>query len=58
VLVLSAPDERALGKILRQVDRALFSALKRAPGSELDRLSRPLLHRKIHAHTDWTGASR
>jgi hypothetical protein len=44
VLVISAPDERGLAKILSRVDAELFAAA----GSRL-----PLDGRKLHAHTDW-----
>jgi hypothetical protein len=44
VLVLAAPDARALESLLARLDAALF----RAPRSPL-----PLEGRKLHAHSDW-----
>jgi Domain of unknown function (DUF5615) len=44
VLVLAAPDARALESLLTRLDTALF----RAAGSPL-----PLEGRKLHAHSDW-----
>ena len=44
VLVIAAPDERGLAKILTRVDSELFAAAE-------SRL--PLDGRKLHAHTDW-----
>jgi hypothetical protein len=45
VLVVAAPDTRALETLLGRLDRELF----RATGSPL-----PLEGRKLHAHSDWT----
>jgi Domain of unknown function (DUF5615) len=45
VVVLSAPDEHQCRRLLNRIDRALFRS-----GSAL-----PLLGRKLHVHTDWTG---
>ena len=44
VLVISAPDERGLAKILSRVDAELFATAE-------SRL--PLDGRKLHAHPDW-----
>jgi hypothetical protein len=44
VLVLFAPDARALESLLARLDSGLF----RATGSPL-----PLEGRKLHAHSDW-----
>jgi hypothetical protein len=44
VLVIAAPDERGLAKILTRVDAELFATSE-------SRL--PLDGRKLHAHTDW-----
>jgi predicted nuclease of predicted toxin-antitoxin system len=46
VLVLSAPREDQLERLLKHADRALFPA---SP----DRL--PLVGRKLHVHADWQG---
>jgi hypothetical protein len=42
VLVIAAPDERGLAKLLARLDAYLFAA---------DPL--PLDGRKLHAHSDW-----
>ncbi|MGH9385236.1 MAG: DUF5615 family PIN-like protein [Vicinamibacterales bacterium] len=44
VLVITAPDERGLAKILTRVDTELFATAE-------SRL--PLDGRKLHAHSDW-----
>jgi hypothetical protein len=46
VLVISAPDELELTRLLARVDRALFQTEDLG-----DRL--PLAGRKLHVHTDW-----
>ena len=46
IIVLSAPDEAQFVRLLKLVDKVLFSA-------EDDRL--PLAGRKLHVHTDWNG---
>jgi hypothetical protein len=46
VLVLAAPDERGLAKLLARLDEHLFAA---------DIL--PLDGRKLHAHPDWSSGS-
>ena len=54
VLVLSAPREQQFERLLTQVDRVLFRQPPgRSPGGGVSRL--PLLGRKLHVHTDWTG---
>ncbi len=50
VLVVSAPDERLLARVLSRVDRVLF----RPAGDGLAQVL-PLERRKLHAHSDWTG---
>jgi predicted nuclease of predicted toxin-antitoxin system len=45
VVVLSAPNEEQLQRLLRELNRALFQN-----GAHL-----PLLGRKLHVHTDWSG---
>ena len=54
VLVLTAPHEEQLERLLTQVDRVLF---RQPPGGSSGRgASRlPLRGRKLHVHTDWTG---
>jgi hypothetical protein len=50
VIVVSAPDERAMGKILRRVDRFIMRGDVRprpSPGSL------PLAGKKIHVDLDW-----
>ena len=48
VLVIQAPDERQLSALLERVNRHLF------PPDESALL--PVEGRKLHLHTDWTGA--
>jgi hypothetical protein len=51
VLVIAAPDERGLVKLLSRLDRGLFrprDARRHADPNPL-----PLLGRKLHAHSDW-----
>lgn len=48
VLVINAPDERALSALLTRVDRALFRS-----GDEVTPPALPLLGRKLHVQTDW-----
>ena len=45
VVVLSAPHEEQLERLLQRLDRVVFHA-----GSHT-----PLLGRKLHVHTDWSG---
>jgi hypothetical protein len=47
ILVLSAPDERHLARLLTRIDRLLF----RAPAV----LALPLDRRKLDANVDWAG---
>ncbi len=51
VIVLSAPDERGLIRLLRKVDRAFFSARSRR-GRRSSPV--PLLGQKIQVHPDWS----
>ena len=58
VLVLNAPDERLLARLLSRLDRRLFRA--RPPGGRDGSAapsSLPLEGRKLDANLDWTGAS-
>jgi hypothetical protein len=48
VLVISAPNDRALSALLTRVDRTLF----RQPGEAM-LLALPLEGRKLHVHSDW-----
>lgn len=53
VLVLTAPQEEQLERLLTQVDRVLF---RQAPEKRFAEAARmPLLGRKLHVHTDWKG---
>jgi len=49
VLVIQAPDERQLTALVERVNRHLF------PPDESALL--PVEGRKLHLHTDWTGAT-
>ncbi len=51
VIVISAPNERALERVLRRVDRLVFR--KR----EVTTLNKglPLSGKKLHVHPDWSG---
>jgi hypothetical protein len=47
VLVIQAPDERELSKLLMRVDRTLFHPAEGVP------LALPLDGQKLRVHTDW-----
>jgi hypothetical protein len=47
VLVMHAPDERQLSRLLSRVDRTLFH------GADGPAAALPLEGRKLHVHTDW-----
>ena len=51
VIILSAPDERVLARLLTKVDRAFFASGRggRRPAAL------PLAGRKIQVHPDWSG---
>ena len=54
VVVISAPHERDLARLLRRINRALF---RPAPNNETDLTgdsALPLEGRKLHAQADWT----
>jgi hypothetical protein len=52
ILVVSAPDERGLMKLLSRLDRALFRPRRPRPAATPpDGL--PLSGRTLHAHPDW-----
>lgn len=54
VLVLSAPHEEQYERLLKQIDRVLFRHPATKPlGADASRM--PLLGRKLHVHSDWTG---
>lgn len=54
VLVVSAPHEKQLARLLRRLNRALFPKAQDAtsPANGTPRL--PLLGRKLYAEADWT----
>jgi hypothetical protein len=52
VLVVSAPDEAGLTKLLSRLDRAVFRPRHRRPGAPTPE-ALPLDGRKLHAHPDW-----
>jgi hypothetical protein len=51
VIVISAPDERGLGRVLRRVDRIVFRRWRRRSAENVT--LPPLEGRKLHAHLDW-----
>lgn len=54
VVVISAPHERDLARVLRRIDRALF---RPDPHTDVDLTGSsgvPLEGRKLHAQADWT----
>ena len=51
VLVIQAPDQQQLTKLVERIDRALFH-----PDPDGTALL-PVDGRKLHLHTDWTGES-
>lgn len=55
VIVLSAPDERLMAKVLRRVDRFVMRAHGEATRDETSTL--PLAGRKLHANVDWRARS-
>ena len=60
VLVVSAPDERAMARLLARLDRRLFrtrEAKGHESGADLMETMLPLAGRKLHVHPDWTGAA-
>lgn len=50
VVVLSAPNERAMKKLLGRLNRKL---LRSRPGRSAHAVDRPLSGRKLHADVDW-----
>ena len=54
VLVISAPHERGLARLLRRIDRALFAQRNLTGASPTNGTGLPLEGRKLHAHADWT----
>lgn len=53
VLVVSAPDEQGLSKLLSRLDRAVFRPRPRRGRAAAAREVLPLAGRKLHAHPDW-----
>jgi hypothetical protein len=56
VLIVSAPDEQGLIKLLSRLDRAVFRPRGPHPAGDPDVL--PLEGRKLHAHPDWRPARK
>ena len=54
VLVMTAPHEEQLERLLKEIDRVLFRAAHQA-GVSGDDFRMPLLGRKLHVHADWQG---
>jgi hypothetical protein len=59
VLVLSAPDERLLARLLARLDRRLFRTrgTETGTGGAPRVVALPLDRRKLQAHPDWTPPS-
>lgn len=53
VLVIAAPDERGLAKLLSRLDRAMFRPRSRRGRPAAGQEALPLAGRKLHAHPDW-----
>lgn len=53
VLVISAPDERGLARLLSRLDRAMFRPRGKRGRRREDTGTLPLAGRKLHAHPDW-----
>jgi hypothetical protein len=60
VVVLSAPDERYLARVLRRLDRYVLRAAPdpNPDGAAAGPVRLPLAGRKVHAHPDWPPAGR
>ncbi|MGE5358608.1 MAG: DUF5615 family PIN-like protein [Bacteroidales bacterium] len=54
VLVVSAPDERLLAKLLSRLDRAIFRPRRGSPRLGHAGEPLPLEGRKLHVHPDWS----
>ena len=57
VLVVSAPHEEQLARLLRRIDRALFRRLPGAALGDPPTCAMPLAGRKLHAQADWTASA-
>ena len=57
VIVVSAPDERALARVFRRIDRVVFRGRvpDRASPPPAGEPGLPLAGRKLHVHPGWTG---
>jgi hypothetical protein len=55
VLVVSAPHEAQLTRLLRRLDRVLFQQFSGATPQDGRTSGMPLVGRKLHANADWTG---
>ena len=55
ILVLNAPDERLLARLLARLDRRLFRSRADGKGASAV-VALPLDRRKLDANLDWTGA--
>lgn len=54
VVVISAPHERDLARLLGRIDRALFRPAPADTSPVASGSGLPLDGRKLHAHADWT----
>ena len=55
VLVMSAPDERLLARLLSKLDRRLFRPRGRTAAAGAGAPGLPLEGRKLNANVDWNG---
>lgn len=56
VLVIAAPDQERLARLLSRLDRGLFRPRSRRGRPRKDAAPLPLEGRKLHAHPDWRPA--
>lgn len=58
VIVVAAPDEQGLARLLRRIDGVIFRAGRRARENGDGSAAPPLVGRKLEAHPGWPGSSR
>jgi hypothetical protein len=57
VLVVAAPDEQGLARLLSRLDRAIFRPRGRRGTPRTSPSPLPLEGRKLHAHPDWRSST-